>query len=193
MAGHGQYTALLDACVLYPRVMPDALMSLATIGLFAAKWTEEIEREWMSHLGVNKPQIAHRLERRRDDLRQAVVDWEVPKMAWQPLVEGLILPDPRDRHVLAAAIAGHADCIVTVNLKDFPQEVLDQHGIEAIHPDAFLINQWDLDELVVLAAFKRMRSRWINPPVDAEGFAQSMERGGMPWTAQRLREAAELI
>ena len=126
-------------------------------------------------------------------LRQAVVDWEVPNTAWRPLVEGLGLPDPKDRHVLAAAIAGHADRIVTANLKDFPQEVLDQHGIEAIHPDAFLINQWDLDELVVLGAFKRMRARWINPPVDAEGFAQSMERGGMPLIAQRLREAAELI
>lgn len=193
MAGHRQYTALLDACVLYPRVMPDALMSLASIGLFAAKWTEEIEREWMSNLCANKPQIAHRIEYRRDALRQAVVDWEVPSTAWKPLVEVLDLPDPDDRHVLAAAIAGHADCIVTVNLNDFPQEVLDKHGIEAVHPDQFLINQWDLDELVVLAAFKRMRSRWINPRVDPEGFAQSIERGGMPLTAQRLREASELI
>ncbi|MES2889800.1 MAG: PIN domain-containing protein [Pseudomonadota bacterium] len=193
MAGHGRYTVLLDACVLYPRTMPDALMSLAAVNLFAAKWTEKIEHEWMSNLEINKPQIAHRLTERRDAMRRVAKDREVPTSAWRPLVQGLVLPDPDDRHVLAAAIAGHVDCIVTVNLKDFPDEVLEPHGLEAVHPDQFIINQWDLDELVVLAAFKRMRSRWNNPAVTPEGFAQAVERGGLPWTAQRLRDAAELI
>ena len=53
--------------------------------------------------------------------------------------------------------------------------------------------QWDLDQLITLAAFKRMRARWKKPEASAEDFASAMERGGLPATAQRLREAAELI
>ena len=66
-------------------------------------------------------------------------------------------------------------------------------GIEIIHPDQFLVAQWDLDQLVAVAAFKRMRARWKKPEATAEDFAAALERAGLPTTAQRLREAAELI
>jgi hypothetical protein len=66
-------------------------------------------------------------------------------------------------HVLAAALAGHADCIVTANLKDFPVEAVGPLGVEVIHPDQFIVAQWDLDQLVAVAAFKRMRARWKKP------------------------------
>jgi hypothetical protein len=108
-------------------------------------------------------------------------------------VGGLILPDPDDAHVLAAALAGHADCIVTANLRDFPAEAVDPPGIEVIHPDLFIAAQWDLEPLVAVAAFKRMRARWKRPQASAEDFVAAMERGGLPATAQRLRDAAELI
>lgn len=70
------------------------------------------------------------------------------------------LPDKDDRHVLATAIAGHADCIVTFNLKDFPAEALARHDIEALHPDDFIMNQLQLHQLTALTAVKKMRSRW---------------------------------
>src|SRR5579864_8543716 len=124
MAGNGRYTALLDACVLYPLAMTDALMSLATAGLFAAKWSTRIEREWMAALEAQRPDLKGRLEIRRDSMRDAVPDWEVQESAWAPLVSTYELPDPDDRHVLAAAVAGHADCIVTANLRDFPATVV---------------------------------------------------------------------
>jgi predicted nucleic acid-binding protein len=193
MAGHARYTALLDACVLYPMAMADSLMSLATARLFAAKWTTQIEREWISALEANRPDLKGRLCLRQDQMRQAVPDWEIPEAAWQPLTEGLQLPDAGDIHVLAAAVAGHADCIVTANLKHFPRQTLEPFGIEALHPDQFIINQWDLDQLAAVAAFKRMRTRWKKPEATPEDFAQAMERGGLPATAQRLRDAAELI
>jgi hypothetical protein len=113
--------------------------------------------------------------------------------AWQSLASGLKLPDPDDIHVLAAALAGRADCIVTTNLRDFPPEVVGPLGIEIIHPDQFVVAQWDLDQLVAVAAFKRMRARWKKPEATAEDFAAALERAGLPATAQRLREAAELI
>lgn len=193
MAGHARYTALLDACVLYPMAMADALMSLATAGLFAAKWTTRIEAEWIRSLEDNRPDLQGRLDYRREQMREAVPDWEVDEQAWTICARGLELPDPDDVHVLAAAFAGHADCIVTANLKDFPAEVVAQLGIEVIHPDQFIVAQWDLDQLVAVAAFKRMRARWKKPQASAEDFATAMERGGLPATAQRLREAAELI
>ena len=148
MAGHARYTALLDACVLYPMAMADALMSLATAGLFAANWTTRIEAEWIRSLEENRPDLQGRLDYRREQMREAVPDWEVDEQAWTICARGLELPDPDDVHVLAAALAGHADCIVTANLKDFPAEVVAQLGIEVIHPDQFIVAQWDLDQLV---------------------------------------------
>ena len=193
MAGPARYTALLDACVLYPLAMADALMSLATAGLFAAKWTARIESEWIVALEEKRPDLQGRLGFRRDQMREAITDWEVPEAAWRACAGGLSLPDPDDVHVLAAALAGHADCIVTANLKDFPMEAVGALGIEVIHPDQFIVAQWDLDQLVAVAAFKRMRARWKKPSATAEHFAEAMERGGLPATAQRLREAIELI
>ncbi|MBI3140846.1 MAG: PIN domain-containing protein [Rhodocyclales bacterium] len=193
MAGNARYTALLDACVLYPIAMTDSLMSLATAGLFAAKWTTRIEQEWINALEERRPELKGKLRVRRDSMREAVPDWEVPETAWQALVPCLALPDQNDAHVLAAAIAGHADCIVTANLRDFPTEIVAPYGIEVVDPDKFILNQWDLDPLVAIAALKRMRARWKKPEATPEDFAQALERGGLPATAQRVREAAELI
>jgi predicted nucleic acid-binding protein len=193
MAGNARYTALLDACVLYPIATTDALLSLATAGLFAAKWTREIEREWIAALEQRRQDLQGRLEVRRDAMRDAVPDWEVPEVAWAPLVAGYNLPDANDRHVLAAAVAGHADCIVTANLRDFPAEIVRAYGIEVVDPDRFIINQWDLDPLIAMASFKRMRARWRNPQATPENFARAFEQSGLPATAQRIGDAAELI
>jgi predicted nucleic acid-binding protein len=193
MAGNARYTALLDACVLYPVAMADSLMSLATAGLFAAKWSTMIELEWIAALEEQRPDLKGKLEFRRDCMREAVPDWEVSKTAWEPLVSSYELPDPNDRHVLAAAVAGHADCIVTANLRDFPVGIVGAYGIEVVDPDRFIINQWDLDPVTAMTAFKHMRARRKRPQATAEDFAQALERGGLPATAQRIREAAELI
>jgi predicted nucleic acid-binding protein len=193
VAGHARYSALLDACVLHPMAMADALMSLASAGLYAAKWTRRIEAEWMTSIEERRPDLHGRLDYRRDQMREAVPDWEVEAHAWRPIAVGLALPDPNDVHVLAAALAGHADGIVTANLRDFPIDVVGPLGIEIIHPDQFIVAQWDLDQLAAVAAFKRMRARWKKPETNAEDFAGAMERGGLPATAQRLRDAAELI
>ena len=193
MAGHARYTALLDACVLYPLAMTDALMSLATAGFFSAKWTTKIEEEWIGAIEQNRPDLVGRLDVRKDSMREAIPDWEVPESAWMQLAHKLELPDPEDTHVLAAAIAGHADCIVTSNLQDFPAAVLDGFGIEAIDPDTFIINQWDLDPVNAISAFKRMRARRKKPNSSPSDFADALEIGGLPSTAERLRAAAELI
>ena len=193
MAGPSRYTAVLDACVLYPVSVADALLSLAVAGLYAAKWTTAIEDEWIRSLERQRPDLQGRLQTRRADMRAAVPDWQVPEPAWRRLLPGLALPDPDDAHVVAAALAGHADCIVTSNLRHFPCALLAPHGIEALHPDDFLVAQIDLNEFAALAAFRAMRTRKKNPALDPEAFAQALERNGLVATAGRLRLAADLI
>ena len=193
MAGHVRYTALLDACVLYPATVSDVLISLAVTGLFAAKWSEAVEVEWVRNLEKNRPELAGKLDRRRDLMRQAVPDWEVTAAQYEALMPSLALPDKDDVHVLAAAIAGHADCIVTRNLKHFPAEVTDVHGIEVIHPDDFIVMQLDIDAVLGLTALKAMRARMKAPPRSPEEFAVLLERSELFSTAQRVRDAASLI
>jgi predicted nucleic acid-binding protein len=193
MAGHARYMAVLDACVLYPVAVADTLMSLAAVGVFAAKWTTLIESEWIRSLETDRPDLVGRLEYRRDQMPRAALDCEVPEAAWRPLTDGLTLPDPNDIHVLAAAIAGHADGIVTTNLVDFPLAILAQHGLERIHPDEFIVAQIDLDLVSSLSAFRSMRGRRQNPQNSPLEFAAALERNGLALTAERLRECVELI
>ena len=193
MAGNARYTAVLDACVLYQLAIADSLMSIAVTGLFAAKWTTKIEEEWIGSLENDRPDLKGRLGSRGDDMREAVPDCEISEAAWISIAGSLKLPDPNDVHVLAAAIAGHADCIVTRNHQDFPGSILAAHGINVIDPDQFIVNQWDLENVPVMAAFKGMRARRKKPTENVEDFARTLERNGLPVTAQKIREAAALI
>lgn len=193
MAGHPRYTALLDANVLFAVPICDALMSVAATGIYAAKWTARIDEEWVRNLERARGVAAGAFQGRCDAMHRAFPDWEVPQVAWQALEVGLVLPDPDDRHVLAAAVAGHADCIVTMNLRDFPPEVLTPFGIEALHPDDFLSAQLELDFVTVLPAFKQQRQRLRRPEVDAERFVSGLERHGLTRTASILRGAMALL
>jgi predicted nucleic acid-binding protein len=193
MAGQARYTAVLDACVFYPIAVADALISIAAEGLFAAKWTERIEAEWVGAPERDRPELTGRLEVRRTQTREAVPGGEVTQRACAAVRSVPELPDPGDAHVLTAAIAGHADCIVTFNLRDFPGAVLEPLAIEAVHPDVFIINQWNLDEGPVMAALRDMRLRWRRPAADVDTFGSALDRNRLPLTARRVRaHAAQL-
>src|SRR5262249_20146967 len=112
---------------------------------------------------------------------------------YEGLIPALQLPDPDDRHVLAAAIGGGADLIVTFNLRHFPDDVLKQYGIEALHPDEFVSSQLDLAPNIVCAAAKRQRESLKNPPKTVDEYLESLERQGLPQTTARLRQFADLI
>jgi hypothetical protein len=66
-------------------------------------------------------------------------------------------------------------------------------GIEAQHPDEFLLNQIDLNQIAALKSIKAMRARWRKPAVAAPELATALEKLGLPLTAARLREVADLI
>ena len=193
MAGSARYTAILDACVLYPATLRDLLLSLARDSLFHARWSKRIQDEWVRSLLKRRPDLEESALRRTCDLMTRAVPDSVVT-GWEKIVPGLEgLPDVDDRHVLAAAICGHADAIVTFNLDDFPAAALAPFGVEAQHPDDFLLNQLELQPIAALKAIKAMRSRWRNPPLSALALADALDKLQLPLVAARLRDVAELI
>src|SRR5260370_12303703 len=130
-------TVILDACVLYSAPLRDLLLWLAVTGLYRPRWTETIHQEWMENLLKDRPDLARdRLERTKDLMNRAVPDCLIARH--EGLIAFLSLPDPDDRHVLAAAIHGGAETIVTYNLTDFPATALAAHTIQTQHPDDFI-------------------------------------------------------
>lgn len=192
MAGSSAYTVILDACVLYPAPLRDVLLSLGSAGLFHARWTLAIQDEWTRNLLANRPDIDPNVLRVTQE-RMVVAIPDCLVTHYEPLIDALQLPDPDDRHVLAAAITGHADAIVTLNLKDFPAETLARYNLEAQHPDDFVMNQLELREYEALAAIKRQRARLKNPPRSPSEFIDTLEQQGLVQSARRLRERINLI
>jgi predicted nucleic acid-binding protein len=191
MAGSSRYTALLDANVLYGRLLRDVLLSLADAHLYSAKWSADIRDEWMRNLIANRPETQDSVRSVATAMEDAIPDCLVT--GYEHLIEGLVLPDPGDRHVLAAAITGHADCIVTLNQKDFPAEVLSAFGIESQTPDEFVLNQIMLRTTIALSAIKRMRVRWKKPEYSGTTLVDLMEKRGLTQTAAHLRDVVDLI
>jgi hypothetical protein len=105
----------------------------------------------------------------------------------------LTLPDPDDRHVLAAAIAGRCDVIVTRNLRDFPESALAQFGIEAQHPDEFLTNHLNLAPGVFCDAIRKVRARLRNPPFTAQEYLEVLTNNGLVATASELVQFSTLL
>jgi predicted nucleic acid-binding protein len=188
----GQCTALLDANVLYPAPMRDIFLQLAVMDSFRAKWTADIHREWIDALMRTIPQRDRAaLERTRDLMDKATRDSLIT--GYEPLIGSLTLPDPNDRHVLAAAIVGQCDVIVTQNLKDFPKEVLAGFKIEAQHPDEFLRKQLSLWPGVFCSALHKVRGRLLNPQYSVEEYLATLARQGLVVTAGELRCFADTL
>ncbi|WP_085640260.1 MULTISPECIES: PIN domain-containing protein [unclassified Pseudomonas] len=174
---HSSFTAVYDACVLYPAHLRDFLMWLALSGLFRAKWTKEIHREWKRNLLKNRTDLSmEQLDRTSELMDRAVPDACVD--GYEDLVTGLSLPDRDDCHVLAAAIRCGAGVIVTFNLKDFPETHLAGFGIEAQHPDEFVENLFHLDSSAVVRAAQRQRQQLKTPPMEVEPFLSLLQRQG---------------
>jgi predicted nucleic acid-binding protein len=189
---HGNFTVVFDACVLYPALLRNVLLQLATTELFRARWTEAIHDEWTRSLQADKPDItADKLAAYRQAMNDSVPDCFVT--GYEPLMKGLTLPDANDCHVLAAAIRCRAEVIVTANLRDFPDEVLAPLGVRAEHPDEFVLHLIDLAPATVCVAIKTVRSRLRKPPHTAEELLDRLAEHGLVGSASKLREFAQML
>jgi predicted nucleic acid-binding protein len=184
--------AVYDANILYPAPLRDLFIRIAQAGLVRARWTETIHEEWIRNLLKDHPTLsAERLARTRTLMNEAIRDCLVT--GYEDFVESLSLPDPNDRHVLAAAIRAGASVIVTCNRADFPVQTLARFGIEAQHPDDFLLGLLELAPDVVCAAVKRQRESLHNPPRTAEELLATLEKQGLTQAVARLRQFVELL
>ena len=185
-------TAVYDANILYPAPLRDLFIRLAHAGLVRARWTEAIHDEWVRNVLKNNPALStERLARTRTLMNEAVRDCLVTE--YEGLIENLSLPDPDDRHVLAAAICTNAEVIVTFNLKDFPASALERHGIEAMHPDDFVVALFEAAAGSVCAAVKRQREGLRNPPRTADELLDTLEAQGLIQTVASLRPLVGLL
>jgi predicted nucleic acid-binding protein len=181
------FIALYDSCVLYPAPLRDLLMHLALTDLYRAKWTNEIHDEWIRNVLTNRPDLKKsQLERTRELMNSNVRDCLVG--GYEKLIPALSLPDPDDRHVLAAAIRSSASVIVTYNLKDFPTKSIKEFGIEAQHPDVFLNHLIDLSPHVVCGAIQRLRLSLKNPPKSTEEYLEILKKQSLVQVVKKLKE-----
>lgn len=183
--------ALLDACVLYPQMLRDVMITLARAGFYRAKWTAQINDEWVRQLIRRNPDREHQVLRTRELVNLSLEDCLIEN--FEHIIETVALPDPNDRHVLAAAIHGRADFIVTLNLSDFPSNVLEAHGIVAQSPDDFLASLTEDAVPQACESMRTLRKRYRNPAMSAEEFLASLSRKGLNRTVDLLGQRIDLI
>lgn len=186
------FSVIYDACVLYPAPLRDLLMRLALKDLFRARWTEQILDEMEGAILRQRTDLSsQKLQRTRALMNQHVRDALVSD--YEQLIPVFELPDPDDRHVLAAAIRSGAQVIVTYNRKDFPDEVLGKWGIEVEHPDDFIEHLLSLHQAVVLETVREQRLALKNPPKSPDELFESFLNQQRTKTVAILQAFATLI
>jgi predicted nucleic acid-binding protein len=184
--------AILDACVLYPAPLRDILLELAVSDLFQAKWTDQIHDEWRSNLLKNRPDLTwQQLDRTQGLMNVAVPDGLVTR--YKRLISRLSLPDPNDRHVLAAAIQAKASQIITFNLKDFPELTLAEYQLTAIHPDAFLIRLFNRNPDLVIGGLRRCRDRLQRPQLSTSRYLSVLEAQSLHAFVEKIQNQPQSI
>ncbi|WP_296618244.1 PIN domain-containing protein [Marivirga sp.] len=175
--------AVLDTNVIYPLISRDLLFWFAHYDLFTPKWSKHIFDEWkevMLRKGLDQADAIKRIEVVNKAFPDALVK------NYENLIPTLNLPDEKDRHVLAVAIKSNSKSIVTNNLKDFPQDILDDFEIKVNSADDFLVNIIDLNHEQALSAFKEMVFNRKNPKMDEFEILNQLRRCGLIKTADFL-------
>lgn len=176
-----------DACVLHSASLRDLLMYLADTNMFHARWTDAIHEEWIRSVIRIRPDLKReQLERTRKAMDAHADDCLVT--GYEHLIETLQLPDPNDKHVLAAAIWAGASCIVTYNLADFPESVLAPYGIKAITPDDFVVRLINFSQQSVLTAARKHRRSLSRPSKSTVEYLATLEQQRLEKTVAFLRQ-----
>ena len=178
---------LLDACVLYPAPLRDFLMRLSTEGVLQPRWTEIILEEWVRNLLKARPDLS---EKRLNRTRSLMLAYQPDALVtnFEFLIPSLTLPDPDDRHVLAAAIHGGCEAIVTFNLRDFPSATLAIHQLVAIHPDEFILGCLREHSSQIVTALRNQHRSLTSPPVSLNQLMDTLERCSLTQTIRQLRK-----
>ena len=178
--------AVFDACILYPFHLRNVIVQAAVDRLVHARWTDEIHDEWMRNLVANAPDLSvDRLDATKQLMTIALPDATVS--GYEKHIETISLPDPGDRHVVAAAIEAKATHILTWNLRHFPARALKAHGLVCRTPDAFLADLYDQVPQLLLASLANARRNLSKSGLSAEEFVDVLREQGLTQLAKRLR------
>jgi predicted nucleic acid-binding protein len=180
------FPALLDTCVLYPAYLCDTLLRLAEAEAYRPLWSADILAELRRNV-IDAGIPADRVDRRIVHMRRSFADAMVT--GYEPLVDGMT-NDPKDRHVLAAAVRANAEVIVTFNVRDFPERALMAYDIAAVHPDDFLLDQLDLRQGLTVDVLERQAASYRREPTTLARLLPLLERTGVPRFAAEVRRQA---
>jgi len=187
-----RYTAFADACVLMSARKRNLLLTLARAEFFRVRWSAQVlvetEKAVAAYLAKKgDPEAASKAANACAAMESAFEDAMVSDFAhYECTCEGK-LPDPKDIHVVAAALKTRADVVVTENLRHFPAEVLAEFNLEARSADTFIADTISLDEGRAVAAIAKMRARLTRPDMTAERLLLSLEEEALAQTANILR------
>jgi predicted nucleic acid-binding protein len=184
-------TALLDADCLHKLYLRGILLWFADQGAFEPCWTIEILEETMQSLVRRFPLEEDRLRKQINAVSIGFPGAEVD--GYQHLIGTLGCPDPKDEHVLAAALTRKASKLVTLNVRDFPNDTRSRYGIEIVHPDDFLVELSIENQHVFLAATARWIAGYSRPKVSVNDVAQAMIRAGCPRFAGLLKAESGIL
>ncbi|MGH7583160.1 MAG: PIN domain-containing protein [Gemmatimonadales bacterium] len=181
------FTVVYDACVLYPAPLRDLLLRIGAAGIARARWTDEILDEMVAAILRNRSDLdPGALNRTRELMCRALPDCLVRE--YHGLADTAELPDPRDRHIVAAAIRCGAQAIITTNLKDFPDHVLARWDLEAKHPDEFVNESIDIAPGVVVGCLTEPAAALKSPPQTVEQLLARFRAIGLVRSAGHLRD-----
>lgn len=177
------FPALFDTNVLFGFHLNDVLLALAERGLFRPLWSDRILEELRRNLidyGIDVARVARRIAAMEGTFPDASVS------GYEELIDTMTC-DPKDRHVLAAAVRANAEVLVTFNLKDFPHTSLDGYDIEVVHPDKFLLDQLDLYPGLTAGALKQLVADYSRPEISMDDLLVRLSDAGVPDFASAVR------
>jgi predicted nucleic acid-binding protein len=166
------FPTFLDACVLVPIKLTDLLLRLAEANTYRVLWSADVLDEVegaLRKVGVHPDKASKRVQRMRDTFPDALVT------GYEALIPAMT-NDPKDRHVLAAAVRADAAVIVTNNLRDFPPAALDPYDINAVHPDDFLLDQLDLYPMPTIRCVQDQIAAYRNPAMSVDAFLSNFAK-----------------
>jgi predicted nucleic acid-binding protein len=176
------FAALLDASVLYPMYLRDSLLRVAEQELYRPLWSPQILGEVSDALEQNAGLAPEVVDALLALIREHFPDAEIK--SYEELIPSLRLPDPDDRHVLAAAIKGNAEVLITANIRDFPESIEEEFGVAVQSPDVFLLERLSEDPERVVRALQDQVQPYTNPSMSVDDLLDLL---GLPGFAAAVR------
>lgn len=185
------FTAFIDANVFFGARLRSLLLFLSQTKMYRARWSDRVHDEWIGAVAAKRGIEPDKLQRTRELMDRAVPDALVT--GYEQLEGGINLPDPRDRHVVAAACLTRADLIVTFNIADFPAETLTQLRLEVRHPDEFLIDLFGISNDLFVSSVRRDYRHYVAPELSFADYVEGFRRASVPETADLLEKLRVVI